>query len=89
VGVLTFVFFLIASEILLYVVSINISGPLHLISRLLIRFSKGDFTELPGISGLDEVGRFTKRLNRTVRAVDDLYRKLVAYVEEIRLGHFD
>ncbi len=89
VGVLTIVFFLIASEILLYVVSLNVSGPLQQIVRLLKRFAKGDFTEQAGVSGLDEVGRFTKRLNRTVRMVDDLYRKLVAYVEEIRLGHFD
>ena len=89
VGVLTIVSFLIASEILLYVVAVNVSGPLGQIGRLLRRYSKGDFSEVASVSGLDEVGRFTKHLNRTVRIVDELYRKLVAYVEEVRLGHFD
>ena len=89
VAVLIVVFFLIASEILLHVVSTAITQPLGQISGLLIRLAKGDFTGLAASATHDDVGRFARRLNQTVRYVDDLYRRLVAYVDEIRRDHFD
>lgn len=89
VAVLSFVSFLFISEILLYVVAVNVSGPLGQIRRVLLRIAKGDFTTLVGTSSRDEIGFFSQRLNRAIRAMDERYRRLLDYVDEVRTAHFD
>lgn len=89
VAVLSFVSFMFISEILLYVVAVNVSGPLGQIRRVLSRIAKGDFTTVVGFSSRDEIGQFTQRLNRAVRYIDERYRRLLDYVAEVRTAHFE
>ena len=89
VAVVLAVSLLLASEILMFVVVVNISGPLGQARRLMERVRHGDFTLLPWVVTSDEVGRFVQCLNGAVRGVDQLYRTLAAYVEEVRGAHFD
>jgi MFS family permease len=89
VGVVMAVALLLASEILLFVVVANVSGPLRRARWMMERVCRGDFTRLAGVGPMDEVGRFVRALNAVVAQADDLYRRLNAYIQEIKGAHFD
>ncbi|MBR9971266.1 MFS transporter [Magnetospirillum sulfuroxidans] len=80
---------IIAFEILLFVVVFNISGPMKLVAEVVHQARRGDFTRVPGITSADEVGHFVRAFNGAVRQVDNAYRGLMAYIDEVRTGHFD
>lgn len=80
---------IIAFEILLFVVFVNITGPLKLVGDLVDKARRGDFTHIPGSGADDEVGRFLRAVQSTLRLVDGRYRQLIAYIDEVRVGHFD
>ena len=79
----------VAFEILLFVVVFNVSGPMKLIAEVVNQARRGDFTRVPGITSADEVGHFVHAFNGAMRQVDSAYRGLMAYIEEVRSGHFD
>lgn len=80
---------LIAFEILLFVVFFNVSGPLKMVGDVVARVGRGDFSTMPGARSADEVGRFVRAIQGVLRQLDDSYRRLMAYVEEVRAAHFD
>lgn len=80
---------LIAFEILLFVVFVNVSGPLKLVKDVVTKVGHGDFTHLPGGHSDDEVGHFVRAVQKAVRHVDERYRRLAAYIDEVRQAHFD
>lgn len=80
---------IIAFEILLFVVFVNVTGPLKLVGDLLDKARRGDFSHIPAGSSDDEVGRFLRILQAALRQLDGRYRALMAYVDEVRQAHFD
>lgn len=80
---------IIAFEILLFVVFFNVTGPLKLVADVVDRARRGDFAHVPGGLSDDEVGRFVRAIQSTLRQVDGRYRQLMAYIEEVRVAHFD
>lgn len=80
---------IVAFEILLFVVFVNVSGPLKLVNDVLDKARRGDFTRLPGGRSEDEVGLFVKAVQKALRQVDEHYRRLAAYMDEVRQAHFD
>lgn len=80
---------IVAFEILLFVVFFNITGPLKLVSDIVEKARRGDFTHMPGGLSDDEVGRFLRTIQATLRQLDQRYRRLMAYVDEVRQAHFD
>ena len=80
---------IVAFEILLFVVVFNVSGPMKLVAEVIGQTRRGDFTRVPGITADDEVGHFVRVFNGAVRQVDNAYRGLMAYIDEVRTGHFD
>lgn len=80
---------IVAFEILLFVVVFNVSGPMKLVAEVIGQARRGDFTRVPGVTADDEVGHFVRVLNGAVRQVDGAYRGLMAYIDEVRTGHFD
>jgi MFS family permease len=80
---------IVSFEILLFVVFFNITGPMRLVGWVVDQGRHGDFSHVPGIVAGDEVGRFVRTLNGAVRQLDELYRGLVAYIDEVRNAHFD
>lgn len=80
---------IIALEVLLYVVALNAAGPLKQISRTFEAARRGDFIRMPAPGARDEVGRFIRTVNGAVCQVDELYRRLIAYAEEVKSAHFD
>ena len=89
VAVLMVVALFLTAEILLFVVVVNISGPLDQAGRVFERVARGDFGRLCWVGSEDEVGRFTERVNAAIRAADDLFRRLMAYIDEVKAAHFD
>jgi len=89
VGVLMVVALLLTVEILIFVVVVNVSGPLGQAGRVFERVARGDFSHLCWFGSDDEVGRFARRVNAAIRAADDLFRRLMAYVDEVKTAHFD
>ena len=80
---------IVAFEILLFVVFVNVTGPLKLVADVVDKARRGDFTHQPaGLSG-DEVGRFVRAIQGTLRQLDGRYRQLMSYIEEVRVAHFD
>ncbi|CDL01328.1 putative Multidrug resistance protein mdtG [Magnetospirillum gryphiswaldense MSR-1 v2] len=80
---------IIAFEVLLFVVVFNVSGPMKLVAEVVAQARRGDFTRVPGITSSDEVGHFVRVFNSAMRQVDGAYRGLMAYIDEVRSGHFD
>lgn len=80
---------IVAFEVLLFVVVFNVSGPMKLVAEVVAQARRGDFTRVPGITSTDEVGHFVRVFNGAMRQVDGAYRGLMAYIEEVRSGHFD
>ncbi|MBI2242264.1 MAG: MFS transporter [Magnetospirillum gryphiswaldense] len=80
---------IVAFEILLFVVVFNVSGPMKLVAEVIGQGRKGDFSHMPGIRADDEVGHFARVFNASMRKVDSAYRGLMAYIDEVRTGHFD
>ncbi|MBC7906327.1 MAG: MFS transporter [Rhodospirillaceae bacterium] len=80
---------IIAFEILLFVVFFNVTGPLKLVGEVVERARHGDLSHVPGGASGDEVGRFVRAVAASIRNVDDLYRQLMAYIDEVRTAHFD
>lgn len=89
VGVVAAVSLIVAFEILLFVVFFNVTGPMKLVGHVLDQARRGDFSQVPGIPSQDEVGQFVRALTAAVRSVDGLYRRLVAYIDEVKSAHFD
>ena len=89
VSVVTLVSILVAMEILLFVVTFNVIGPMRVVGMVVDRVRRGDFGSACGVSSDDEVGRFVHSFNAAIRHADDLYRRLEAYIEEVKAAHFD
>lgn len=89
VAVVMIVSLLLAAEFLLFVVAVNVTGPLRRVGRIVEQVRRNDFTRLPADRSGDEVGRFVRRVADAVRSVDDAYRRLAGYVDEVRSAHFD
>lgn len=88
-GVVTLVAILAAAEILLFVVTFNVTGPMRVVAAVMERVRRGDFTAAAGIATEDEVGRFVRSFNGAIRLADQLYRRLEAYIDEVKTAHFD
>lgn len=80
---------IIAFELLLFMVFFNVTGPLKLVSDIIGRACRGDFRHVPGGLSGDEVGRFARAIQTAIRQVDERYRQVAAYVDEVRTAHFD
>lgn len=89
VGVVVAVLLIVAFEILLFVVFFNITGPMKLISHVMDQARRGDFSRTLTVASQDEVGQFMRALNVAIRQADELYRRLIAYVDEVKSAHFD
>lgn len=88
-GVVTLVALLVAVEILLFVVTFNITGPMRVVGVVMDRVRRGDFSSSAGITSDDEVGRFVHGFNGAIRLADQLFRRLEAYIDEVKAAHFD
>ncbi|WP_043745073.1 MFS transporter [Paramagnetospirillum magneticum] len=88
-AVVTLVAFLVAVEILLFVVTFNITGPMRVVGIVMDRVRRGDFSASAGVTSDDEVGRFVHGFNSAIRLADQLFRRLEAYVDEVKAAHFD
>ncbi|ARJ64373.1 MFS transporter permease [Magnetospirillum sp. ME-1] len=88
-GVVTLVALLVAVEILLFVVTFNITGPMRVVGVVMDRVRRGDFSCSAGITSDDEVGRFVHGFNSAIRLADQLFRRLEAYIDEVKAAHFD
>lgn len=88
-GVVTLVALLVAVELLLFVLTFNIIGPMRVVGVVMDRVRRGDFGYAAGIASDDEVGRFVHRFNGAIRLADQLFRRLEAYVDEVKSAHFD
>jgi predicted MFS family arabinose efflux permease/HAMP domain-containing protein len=80
---------LVAFEILLFVVTFNITGPMRVLGSVIDKVRRGDFTTAAGVASEDEVGRFVRAFNAAIRHADDGYRRLEAYFDEVKTAHFD
>ncbi|MBI2236651.1 MAG: MFS transporter [Magnetospirillum sp.] len=89
IGIVVLVSLLVAFELLLFVVTFNVTGPMRLIGTVVDKVRRGDFTTVAGVVSGDEVGRFVGTFNSAIRRTDELYRRLGAYVEEVKAAHFD
>ncbi|OAN43037.1 MFS transporter permease [Paramagnetospirillum marisnigri] len=89
IGVVTLVSLLVAVEILLFVVTFNITGPIRAASTVMDRVRHGDFSATCGVTSEDEVGRFIHTFNAAIRYADGLFRRLEAYLDEVKTAHFD
>ena len=89
IAVVICVSLIFAFEVLLFMVVFNVSGPLKLVARIARHGGKGDFTHISQVSSDDEVGHFVRVFNGVVRQLDGAYRRLTAYIDEVRTGHFD
>jgi len=88
-AVVTLVALLVAVEILLFVVTFNITGPMRVVGTVMDRVRRGDFSCSAGVTSDDEVGRFVHGFNGAIRLADQLFRRLEAYIEEVKAAHFD
>jgi predicted MFS family arabinose efflux permease/HAMP domain-containing protein len=88
-GVVTLVALLVATEILLFVLTYNIIGPMRVVGTVMDRVRRGDFGHAAGVASNDEVGRFVHRFNGAIRLADQLFRRLEAYIDEVKAAHFD
>jgi predicted MFS family arabinose efflux permease/HAMP domain-containing protein len=88
-AVVTLVALLVAVEILLFVVTFNITGPMRVVGIVMDRVRRGDFSFSAGIISDDEVGRFVHAFNSAIRLADQLFRRLEAYIDEVKAAHFD
>ena len=89
IGIVVLVSLLVAFELLLFVVTFNVTGPMRLVGVVVDKVRRGDFSSLAGDVSGDEVGRFVATFNGAIRRTDELYRRLQAYVEEVKAAHFD
>ncbi len=89
IGVVTLVSLLVSVEILLFVVTFNVTGPIRAVSTVMDKVRRGDFSYICGVTSDDEVGRFVHGFNAVIRHVDGLFRRLEAYMDEIKTAHFD
>jgi predicted MFS family arabinose efflux permease len=89
VAVVIGVSLLLAAEILLFVVVVNVSGPLGRVRLILDRVRHSDFTHVASLGSRDEIGRFVRGVNAVLRSVDETCRRLIAYMDEVKTAHFD
>ncbi|MDO8608278.1 MAG: MFS transporter [Phaeospirillum sp.] len=89
IAVVTLVSLLVAVEILLFVVTFNVTGPMRVVGMVIDKTRRGDFSSACGAGADDEVGRFVHRFNAAIRYADDLFRRLEAYMDEVKSAHFD
>lgn len=89
IAVVTLVALLIAFELLMFVVATNVTGPMKVVGVVMDKVRRGDFTIVAGVVSEDEVGAFVRIFNAAIRRVDGLYRRLEAYIEEVKAAHFD
>jgi MFS family permease/HAMP domain-containing protein len=89
IGVVTLVSLLVAVEILLFVVTVNVTGPMRVVGHVVDKIRRGDFTSICGSGAEDEVGRFVHGFNAAIRHADGLFRRLDAYIDEVKSAHFD
>ncbi|TAN56579.1 MAG: MFS transporter [Magnetospirillum sp.] len=89
IAVVTLVSLLVAVEILLFVVTFNVTGPMRVVGMVIDKTRRGDFSFACGGGADDEVGRFVHSFNAAIRYADDLFRRLEAYLDEVKAAHFD
>lgn len=65
---------LITFELLLFLMTANISRPIESVHRLMSKVEVGDFRQILAHDSRDEVGRFVNTLNGIVRDVNNHYR---------------
>jgi len=80
---------LVAFEILLFLVSRGISGPLSQVDEVVRRVSQGDLTHIVAATSFDEIGRLQRAFNGVINRLHDQYHRLARYVQEIQLFHYD
>jgi HAMP domain-containing protein len=88
-GAVGLVSLVVAFMVMLLVVKRNVSGPMRSVGRVMESVRTGDFTTVARQVSDDEVGRFVKVFNGTIRHADTLYRRLDAYAQEVQAAHFD
>ena len=67
---------LITFELLLFLMTTNISRPIESVHRLMSKVEVGDFRQSLAHDSNDEVGRFVKTLNGIIREVNNHYRNV-------------
>jgi len=89
VGTVVIVTALIGIELLLLVLWLGLRLPLERVRKAVQAIAGGDFrTVIPVYVG-DEIGRFSRLINRTVRLVNERYRDLLLDAQEARLSQID
>ncbi|MEQ8603377.1 MAG: MFS transporter [Marivibrio sp.] len=78
IAVVIFAALLITFELLLYLVTVALSGPVRQASRVIAGVSDGDLTLRPARGGRDEVGRTLARLDQVLEAVNARFAALRA-----------
>lgn len=78
IAVVIFAALLITFELLLYLVTVALSGPVRQASRVIAGVSAGDLTLRPARAGRDEVGRTLARLDEVLEAVNRRFASLAA-----------
>jgi predicted MFS family arabinose efflux permease len=68
--------FLITFEIILFLTTFAISGPIDSIRKVISGARSGDFTQYLAISSKDEVGSFVNSLNEAILRVNEAYHGL-------------
>ena len=89
IAVVNLVSLLVAIEILLFVVTFNVIGPMRIVGMVIDKVRRGDFSHACSVESDDEVGRFVSGFNAAIRHADDLFRRLEAYMDEVKTAHFD
>jgi len=89
IAVVNLVSLLVAIEILLFVVTFNVIGPMRIVGMVIDKVRRGDFSHACSVDSDDEVGRFVSGFNAAIRHADDLFRRLEAYMDEVKAAHFD
>ncbi|CAA7619515.1 Major facilitator superfamily permease [Candidatus Terasakiella magnetica] len=89
IAVVTLGALLVAVEILLFVVLVNVIGPMREVGMVIDRVRRGDFSHVSGSGSDDEVGHFVSGFNAALRYCDDLFRRLEDYIDEVKAAHFD
>jgi len=83
--------FLITFEILLFLITFTISGPVDSIRKVLSKAKNGNFTQYLAINSKDEIGRFVSLFNEVIFKINEAYHglkeKFYEYKHQIRDGH--
>lgn len=89
IGIILLTSMLIAFEILLFVVTLNFSGPMRQIGQLMSRMASGDFSYRAAVSVKETLGSLAERLNRISARVNQAFSDRMRIVSDAAAGNPD